>query len=148
VTEKPRDNDVVVLEKSDAKDNEHSDILSVSDLDSLFSESSDTKAETETALPVTSARSSSSRMWPLSRRSVSRLPDACAKTTCNRFQAMLRYLYTDEIEFAPWGSTERRKARAVEKISESYGIPKPSPKSIYRLADKVTSSYAPSANSD
>jgi hypothetical protein len=49
VTEKPRDKDVVVLEKSDAKDNEHSDVLSVSDLDSMFSESSDTKGETETA---------------------------------------------------------------------------------------------------
>jgi hypothetical protein len=49
VTEKPRDKDVVVLEKSDAKDSESSDILSVSDLDSLFSESSDTKAETVTA---------------------------------------------------------------------------------------------------
>jgi len=65
----------------------------------------------------------------------------------NRFQAMLRYLYTDEIEFAPWGSVERRKARALEKISESYGIPKSSPKSVYRLADKVTSSRARS-NSD
>jgi len=53
---------------------------------------------------------------------------------------MLRYLYTDEIEFAPWGSAERREIHAIEKISESYGIPKPSPKSIYRLADKVTSS--------
>jgi len=49
VTEKPRDNDVVVLEKSDAKSNEPSDIISVSDLDSLFSESSDTKGETESA---------------------------------------------------------------------------------------------------
>jgi hypothetical protein len=49
VTEKPRDKDVVVLEKLDAKGNESSDILSVSDLDSLFSESSDTKGETETA---------------------------------------------------------------------------------------------------
>ena len=38
---------------------------------------------------------------------------------------MLRYLYTDGIEFAPWGSVERHKARALEKISESYGIPKP-----------------------
>ena len=66
----------------------------------------------------------------------------------NRFQAMLRYLYIDEIEFAPWGSVERRKARAFEKISESHGIPKPSPKSVYRLADKVTSSYVPLANSD
>ena len=55
----------------------------------------------------------------------------------DRFQALLRYLYTDEIEFAPWGSAERRDARAREKISESYGIPRPSPKSIYRLADKV-----------
>jgi len=55
----------------------------------------------------------------------------------DRFQALLRYLYTDEIEFAPWGSAERREARAREKISWSYGIPRPSPKSIYRLADKV-----------
>ena len=51
---------------------------------------------------------------------------------------MLCYLYTKETEFALWGSTERRKARALERISESYGIPKPSPKSVYRLADKVT----------
>ena len=50
---------------------------------------------------------------------------------------MLRYLYTGEIEFAPWGSTERRRARSFENISESYGIPKASPKSVYRLADKV-----------
>ena len=51
---------------------------------------------------------------------------------------MLRYLYTGEIEFAQWGSAERRKARSLEKISKSYGIPKASPKSVYRLADKVT----------
>jgi len=50
VTRKPRDNsDIVVLENSDAKINDPSDIVSVSDLDSLFSESSDTKGETETA---------------------------------------------------------------------------------------------------
>ena len=55
----------------------------------------------------------------------------------DRFQALLRYLYTGEIGFAPWGSAERRDARAREKISWSYGIPRPSPKSIYRLADKV-----------
>lgn len=54
-----------------------------------------------------------------------------------RFQALLRYLYTKEIEFAPWGSEERRAGRKLETVSESYGIPKPSPKSIYRLADKV-----------
>ena len=65
----------------------------------------------------------------------------CIKITCNRFQALLRYLYTDEIEFAPWGSAERRKTRALEKVSESYGIPKPSPKSVYRLADKVMNSH-------
>lgn len=56
---------------------------------------------------------------------------------CDRFQALLRYLYTNEIEFAPWGSAERRKARAHGEITESYEPPKPSPKSIYRLADKV-----------
>ena len=49
VMEKPRDNDAVVLEKSDAKSSEPSDILSISDLDSVFSESSDTKEEKETA---------------------------------------------------------------------------------------------------
>ena len=48
VTEKPKDNDAVVLEKSDAKRSEPSDTLSISDLDSVFSESSDTKGETET----------------------------------------------------------------------------------------------------
>ena len=47
VTEKPRENDTVVLEKSDAKSSEPSDILSVSDLDSMFSESSDAKGETD-----------------------------------------------------------------------------------------------------
>ena len=48
-TEKLRNNDAVILEKSDAESNESSDIVSVSDLDSLFSEPSDTKGETETA---------------------------------------------------------------------------------------------------
>jgi len=50
VTKKPRNSsDIVILENSDAKSNEPSDIVSVSDLDSLFSGSSDTKGETETA---------------------------------------------------------------------------------------------------
>ena len=50
VTKKPRDSsDIVVLENSDAESNESPDIISVSDLDSLFSGSSDTKGETETA---------------------------------------------------------------------------------------------------
>ena len=49
VAEKPGNNDVVVLERSDAKTNESSDIFSVSDLDSMFSESSNTKDEPGTA---------------------------------------------------------------------------------------------------
>jgi len=49
-TKKLRDSsDIVVLENSDAKNNESSEIISVSDLDSLFSGSSDTKGEAETA---------------------------------------------------------------------------------------------------
>ena len=49
VTKKPRDDtNITVLENSDAKRNEPSDILSVSDLESLFSESPDTKGGTET----------------------------------------------------------------------------------------------------
>jgi len=150
VTKKPRDSsDIVVLENSDVKINESSDIISVSDLDSLFSGSSDTKGETETA----------SSAWHVGKVVVIEdvafvtyvgLPSPYARTkiTCNRFQALLRYLYTDEIEFAPWGSTERREARALEKVSKSYRIPKPSPKSIYRLADKVTSSHFSPTNSD
>jgi len=147
VTEKPRDSDIVVLEKSDARSNEPSDIISVSDLDSLFSDSSDTKGGTKTASPAHVGKVAV--IEDVAFVTYVRLPSpyACAKITCTRFQAMLRYLYTDEIEFAPWGSTERRKARALEKVSESYGIPKPSPKSVYRLAEKVTNSRVRSANS-
>ena len=146
VTKKPRDSsDIVVLENSDVKSNESSDIISVSDLDSLFSESFDTKGETETASHVGKVVV----IEDVAFVTYVGFPSiyACTKITCNRFQAMLRYLYTDEIEFAPWGSTERRKARTLEKISESYGIPKPSPKSVYRLANKVTSSHVPPTNS-
>ena len=46
VMEKLRNCGVVVLEKSDVKNNESSDIPSISDLDSLFSEPSDTKDAT------------------------------------------------------------------------------------------------------
>ena len=81
----------------------------------------------------------------MSRRPVSYPFNVYTKITCNRFQALLRYLYTNEIEFAPWGSAERRKARILEETSELYGIPKPSPKSVYRLADKVTNSDVLSA---
>ena len=148
VTEKPRDNDVVVLEKSGAKSNEPSDIVSISDLDSLFSGSSDTKGETETTSSAHVGKVVVIEGVAFVTYVGLPSPYTRTKITCNRFQAMLRYLYTDEIEFAPWGSTERRKSRALEKISESYGIPKPSPKSVYRLADKVTSSYVLPANSD
>ena len=49
VTRKLRNNDIVVLERSDAKSNESSDILSLSDLDSVLSGSSGTEDETGTA---------------------------------------------------------------------------------------------------
>jgi len=50
VSEKPRDDDaIIVLERSDAKNHECSDVLSISDLDSMFSDPSDTSDETGTA---------------------------------------------------------------------------------------------------
>ena len=147
VTEEQKNSsDIVVLESSDVKGNESSDIISISDLDSLFSGSSDMKGETETASHVGKVVVIEDVAFVTYVGLLS--PYALTKITCNRFQAVLRYLYTDEIEFAPWGSTERRKARALEKILESYGIPKPSPKSVYRLADKVTNSHMPPADSD
>ena len=48
------------------------------------------------------------------------------------------YLYTDEIEFAPFSSGENPRSRNVDP-SPDDPIPLPSPKSIYRLADKVRS---------
>ena len=109
VTKEPRNNsDIIVLEKSNAKINDPSGIVSVSDLDSLFSESSDTKGRLET--------SSSARIGKVvviedvAFVTYVGLPSpyACIKITFNRFQAMLRYLYTDEIEFAPWDSAEAK----------------------------------------
>ena len=48
------------------------------------------------------------------------------------------YLYTNVIEFAPFGSNENRKSRSAEIVTLSGNkVPRPSPKSIYRLADKV-----------
>ena len=61
----------------------------------------------------------------------------CISLTCDlRFQAFLLYLYTDAIDFAPFGSAENRKSRSQDISSEEI-VPRPSPKSIYRLADKV-----------
>ena len=138
-TEEPgnTDDDIITVGNSDAKTREPSDIISVSDLDSLFSGSPDAGSEGGAATSAHIGKVviiedvafvTSACFLPF---------DAYTKITCDRFQASLRYLYTGEIEFAPWGSAERRKARSLEKISEAYGIPKPSPKSIYRLADKV-----------
>jgi len=48
------------------------------------------------------------------------------------------YLYTDVIEFAPFGSNKNRRSRSAEIVTLSGDkVPRPSPKSIYRLADKV-----------
>ena len=48
------------------------------------------------------------------------------------------YLYTDEIDFAPFGSKANRELRIPELVSgEVDTIPRPSPKSVYRIADMV-----------
>ena len=54
------------------------------------------------------------------------------------FQAVVMYLYTDEIDFAPFGSKANRELRIPELVSgEADTIPRSSPKSIYRIADMV-----------
>ncbi|KAF9785420.1 hypothetical protein BJ322DRAFT_1193974 [Thelephora terrestris] len=64
---------------------------------------------------------------------VVKIPDMAFIT----FQAFLMYLYTDAITFAPFGSEENRRSRNAEMGDPSdVEIPQPSPKSIYRLADK------------
>ncbi|KAF9785408.1 hypothetical protein BJ322DRAFT_828220 [Thelephora terrestris] len=64
---------------------------------------------------------------------VVKIPDIAFVT----FQAFLMYLYTCEIEFAPFGSEENRRLRSTEIVHRyHYEVPRPSPKSIYRLADK------------
>ena len=52
------------------------------------------------------------------------------------FRAIVMYLYTGEIDFAPFGSKANRELRTPELLSpEEDIIPRPSPKSIYRIAD-------------
>lgn len=53
---------------------------------------------------------------------------------------MLYFLYTGEIEFAPFSSDPRHElpARARAGDWNAWKLPSPSAKSIYRLADKVT----------
>ncbi|KAF9650018.1 hypothetical protein BDM02DRAFT_3128015 [Thelephora ganbajun] len=64
---------------------------------------------------------------------VVKIPDIAFVT----FQAFLMYLYTDAIGFAPFGSGQNRRSRSAEIVTSSDdNIPRPSPKSIYRLADK------------
>lgn len=58
--------------------------------------------------------------------------------TGDSFQAFLVYLYTGSIRFASFGSKENRRSRSAEIAWTLEGeIPRASPKSIYRLADKV-----------
>jgi len=48
------------------------------------------------------------------------------------------YLYTNEIDFAPFGSKANRELLIPELMSgEADTIPRPSPKSVYRIADMV-----------
>jgi hypothetical protein len=64
----------------------------------------------------------------------SNLTDDCS------FEAMLYFLYTGEITFAPFRSDPRRE-NPVEARTGDWAtdrVPSPSAKSIYRLADKVT----------
>ena len=50
------------------------------------------------------------------------------------------YLYTDLIQFAPFGSKENLKLQKELDFDSGDVIIQPSPKSIYRLADKVRKS--------
>ncbi|KAF9645692.1 hypothetical protein BDM02DRAFT_471820 [Thelephora ganbajun] len=64
---------------------------------------------------------------------VVKIPDTAFVT----FQAFLMYLYTNMIEFAPFGSKQNRRLRSADFVTPSDDkVPRPSPKSIYRLADK------------
>ena len=65
-------------------------------------------------------------------------PSLCLLTWLGRFRAIVMYLYTGEIDFAPFGSKANRELRTPELLSkEEDTIPRPSPKSIYRIADMV-----------
>ena len=123
VTEKPRnDPNVVSVEGSNAKSDESSDIISVSDLDSLFSEPFDEKGEVGVASSAHVGKVVVTEDVAFVTL-VGFHPFRCITHTeiaCNRFQALLRYLYTGEIEFASWGSAERRKARSLDKVRRDF----------------------------
>ena len=59
--------------------------------------------------------------------------------TYRSFEAMIYFLYTGEITFAPLSSDPRHELPAEERTGDwSIGrVPSPSAKSMYRLADKV-----------
>lgn len=68
---------------------------------------------------------------------------ACARVDLNvlRWEALLFYIYTGTIFFAPLrseGAEERMCAVKQHKHDHPYRPPLCSPKSVYRLADKVS----------
>jgi hypothetical protein len=54
-----------------------------------------------------------------------------------RFEALLFYLHTGEIKFAPFGSRKKQSLASDKTTVEDEIAPEASPKSIYRLADKA-----------
>ena len=64
----------------------------------------------------------------------------CTSIVNRSFEALLYFLYTGEINFAPLSSDARGKQPAQIRVGDwsTRRIPSPSAKSIYRLADKVT----------
>ena len=62
-------------------------------------------------------------------------------TRCCSFEAMLYFLYTEEIKFAPFRSDPDHQLPAQERTGDwnAERLPSPSAKSVYRLADMVTS---------
>ena len=62
-------------------------------------------------------------------------------TCCCSFEAMLYFLYTGEIKLAPFRSYTGHRLPAQERAGDWNAtiLPSPSAKSIYRLADMVTS---------
>ena len=66
-------------------------------------------------------------------------PSPYLLTDLGRFQALVMYLYTGEIDFTPFGCDPNRELHAPGLSSaEEDTIPRPSPKSIYRIADMVS----------
>ena len=66
--------------------------------------------------------------------------DRSSYLTCGSLEAMIFFLYTGKIMFAPLSSDQRYEVPAEERVGDwNMGrVPYASAKSIYRLADKVT----------